>query len=382
VNFLIGIILILTILIFAVNALFKHDILNSLLFALAIAIGIAPEMLPVIITIGLSKGARIMSKKEVIVKRLIAIEDLGNMDILCTDKTGTITEGNISLHNYFDFDGNTNEKVLLYAILCNSAIAHGRKIVGNPVDVAILQHSSEKLKEKSKLEIILPPWEQTRYMGISSPRDLYIDPKTKEFRKELLEKKTIEPGLSPIGSWLIQAYIKKLPNGKYRIYSEKGKKLGDFASRKKAVKRLRQIEFFKHKGSEGDAQFNEQISIGERVEREHSDTIEKLLKKVSPELSEEEISNIVDEATVMIAADHLKEMKDYYTKLKEMESSAEVKNVGAKEKSHAVNEPVRPDNFNLFNTDMPDACPTDVFTKVYNTVKPLDSGDETVKLFE
>lgn len=151
VTFLSYIVLFLTVIIFAVNAIFKHDLLSSLLFALAVAIGIAPELLPVIITVGLSNGAKIMAKKQVIVKRLVSIEDFGNMDILCTDKTGTLTEGNISLHNHLDFDDNINEDVLLYGLLCNSAIVHGKKATGNSIDVAILNYVSESIKEKSRL---------------------------------------------------------------------------------------------------------------------------------------------------------------------------------------------------------------------------------------
>ena len=146
VNFLIIVISIMAIVIFAVNAIFRNNILDSLLFSLAVAIGIAPEMLPVILTIGLSKGAKIMAKKEVIVKRLVSIEDLGNIDILCTDKTGTLTEGNISLHNHFDLNEKLNEDILIYGLVCNSAVSHDHKIVGNPIDVAIINHASEKTK--------------------------------------------------------------------------------------------------------------------------------------------------------------------------------------------------------------------------------------------
>ena len=150
VNFLIRIIVVMTVVIFAVNAVFRNNILDSLLFALAIAIGIAPEMLPVILTIGLSRGAKVMAKKEVIVKRLVSIEDFGNMDILCTDKTGTLTEGEIRLHNHFDIEDNISEETLLYGMLCNSAVSHDHKFVGNPIDVSIMRHSSEKTRELEK----------------------------------------------------------------------------------------------------------------------------------------------------------------------------------------------------------------------------------------
>lgn len=150
-NMLVQIILILTVLIFAVNTLLRHDILSSLLFALAVAIGMTPELLPMVLTVGLSKGAKKMAKNDVIVKRLIAIEDFGNMDILCTDKTGTLTEGNILLHDHFDAENKTNDQVLVYGMVCNSAIVHNKKIIGNPMDAALWQHSSEKHKEEVKL---------------------------------------------------------------------------------------------------------------------------------------------------------------------------------------------------------------------------------------
>ncbi|MDE1848672.1 MAG: magnesium-translocating P-type ATPase [Nanoarchaeota archaeon] len=172
VNFLIKVVLILTVVIFAANAILKQNVLDSLLFALAIAIGMAPEMLPVILTVSMSLGAKIMSKKEVIVKRLISIEDFGNMDVLCTDKTGTITEGNIKLDDYFDINNRQNEDILLYGLLCNSAISHGKKISGNPIDAAILQHSNEKLNEQlhhySKVEEIPFDYERKRMSVVVS----------------------------------------------------------------------------------------------------------------------------------------------------------------------------------------------------------------------
>ncbi|KKR87720.1 MAG: P-type ATPase, Mg2+ ATPase transport protein, partial [Candidatus Uhrbacteria bacterium GW2011_GWC2_41_11] len=135
--FLFRIILIFSLGIFLFLAIFKHDWIESLLFALAIAVGISPELLPVIITINLSKGAQKMSKKHVIVKRLMSIEDLGNTDVLCTDKTGTLTAGNIALKDYFDFNKNKNQEILKYSLLCN-IFTISKNITGNPLDEAIL----------------------------------------------------------------------------------------------------------------------------------------------------------------------------------------------------------------------------------------------------
>ena len=82
--------------VFLINGLTKHDWLEALLFALAVAVGLTPEMLPMIVTVNLAKGAMAMSRKKVIVKRLNAIQNFGAMDVLCTDKTGTLTQDRIS----------------------------------------------------------------------------------------------------------------------------------------------------------------------------------------------------------------------------------------------------------------------------------------------
>lgn len=103
---------VLSLCIFAVNAIFKHDILEALLFAVAVAVGLAPEMLPMIVTVNLSKGALAMSKKKVIIKRLDAIQNFGAMDILCTDKTGTLTKDEVALVRHCDVEGNEDSEIL------------------------------------------------------------------------------------------------------------------------------------------------------------------------------------------------------------------------------------------------------------------------------
>lgn len=109
---LVKVIGILTLVMFGLNALIGRPILESLLFALAIAIGLTPELLPVIVTISLSHGAGKLAKKHVIAKQLISIENLGNMDILCTDKTGTLTEGKIQLMKYIDTANRQNRDLI------------------------------------------------------------------------------------------------------------------------------------------------------------------------------------------------------------------------------------------------------------------------------
>ncbi|NMB87569.1 MAG: magnesium-translocating P-type ATPase [Chloroflexi bacterium] len=123
-------------LVFLFNGLSKGDWLQAFLFALAIAVGLTPEMLPMIVTVNLSKGAISMSRQKVIVKRLNAIQNFGAMDVLCTDKTGTITQGKIVLEKYLDVSGNGNDEILYMAYL-NSYYQTGLK---NLMDVAVLEH--------------------------------------------------------------------------------------------------------------------------------------------------------------------------------------------------------------------------------------------------
>ncbi len=123
-------------LVFIFNGLSKHNWLEAFLFALAVAVGLTPEMLPMIVTVNLSKGAISMSQKKVIVKRLNSIQNFGAMDVLCTDKTGTITQGKIILEKHLDVRGNTSARVLEYGYL-NSYYQTGLK---NLLDLAVLDH--------------------------------------------------------------------------------------------------------------------------------------------------------------------------------------------------------------------------------------------------
>ena len=127
---------VLVIFVFIVLALFHRGLIQSLLFSAALAVGLTPELLPMIITMNLSKGAVNMSKKGVVVKHLPSIENFGSMNVLCTDKTGTLTENRISLVLHIDSEGNDDEKVLLYSYL-NSYYETGLK---SPLDDAILSH--------------------------------------------------------------------------------------------------------------------------------------------------------------------------------------------------------------------------------------------------
>lgn len=122
--------------VFLLNGLTKGNWFEALLFALSIAVGLTPEMLPMIVTANLAKGAIKMSRKKVVVKKLNAIQNFGAMDILCTDKTGTLTQNRIILEKHLSLEGEDNEEVLQYAYL-NSYYQTGLK---NLMDVAVLDH--------------------------------------------------------------------------------------------------------------------------------------------------------------------------------------------------------------------------------------------------
>lgn len=131
--FLVELTLLLVITIFAVNVFLHKPVLESFMFSLALAVGLTPQLLPAIISVNLAGGAMRMAKAKVIVKRLAAIESFGSMNVLCSDKTGTITEGVVELEAAIDIEGQPNDEVMLYAYL-NSKMESG---FVNPIDESI-----------------------------------------------------------------------------------------------------------------------------------------------------------------------------------------------------------------------------------------------------
>ena len=142
--------LVLVIAIFAINVFLSRPVLDSFLFALALAVGLTPQLLPAIISINLAYGAKRMALNKVIVKRLAAIENFGSMNVLCSDKTGTLTEGVVQLHSALNVDGQESEKVLLYALL-NAFYETGFR---NPIDEAIRKYRQLDLAGFKKLDEI------------------------------------------------------------------------------------------------------------------------------------------------------------------------------------------------------------------------------------
>ena len=142
--------LVLVVVIFGITVYLQRPIVDSFLFALAIAVGIIPELLPAIIAINLAVGAVHMAHRKVIVKQLSSIENLGSMNILCADKTGTLTEGAVEVRGALDARGNDSEKASFYAYL-NSFYETG---FSNPIDEAIRQHHRFDIAGYQKLDEI------------------------------------------------------------------------------------------------------------------------------------------------------------------------------------------------------------------------------------
>jgi Mg2+-importing ATPase len=139
--------------VFLINGLTKGDWVSALTFALAVAVGLTPEMLPMIVSANLARGALAMARRKVVVKRLNSVQNFGAMDVLCTDKTGTLTQDKIILEHHLDINGDKDERILQLAWL-NSFHQSGQK---NLLDIAVVNHANEpgapaKLTQYTKID--------------------------------------------------------------------------------------------------------------------------------------------------------------------------------------------------------------------------------------
>jgi Mg2+-importing ATPase len=141
---------VLVLIVFAINVYFHKPVLDSLLFSVALAVGLTPQLLPAIINVNLSRGSQAMATRGVIVRRLPAIENLGSMDVLCTDKTGTLTEGVVRLDGALDVEGRPSDEVFRYAYL-NARLQTG---LSNPLDEAVQAHAALDIAGVHKLDEI------------------------------------------------------------------------------------------------------------------------------------------------------------------------------------------------------------------------------------
>lgn len=149
----------LVIFIFLINTINKHDVLGSFLFAAALAVGLTPELLPLIITLNLTKGSLELAKRGIIVKKLSAIQNFGSMDILCTDKTGTLTEDKIVLVQHIDGLGKESDKVFLYSYISSAF----NSSFHNPLDTAVKEYKTLDVHSYKKIDEI--PFDYQRKRG-------------------------------------------------------------------------------------------------------------------------------------------------------------------------------------------------------------------------
>jgi P-type Mg2+ transporter len=146
--FLLEVTLALVIAVFAINVFFHRPVLESFLFSLALAVGLTPQLLPAIISINLAHGAKKMARQKVIVKRLAAIENFGSMDVLCSDKTGTLTEGKVRMQSALDLEGHDSDRVFFHAFL-NAFLQEG---FSNPIDEAIRSYKKQDISGYKKAD--------------------------------------------------------------------------------------------------------------------------------------------------------------------------------------------------------------------------------------
>jgi len=165
--FLMEVTFLLVMAIFAVNVYLTRPFLDAFLFSLALAVGLTPQLLPAIVSVNLAHGARRMAQKKVIVKRLASIENFGSMNVLCSDKTGTLTEGLVTLDSFMDADGNKNEKILFYSYL-NSFFEKG---FTNPMDEAVRKYKRFQIEGFQKLDEVPYDFIRKRLSVLVSSKD-------------------------------------------------------------------------------------------------------------------------------------------------------------------------------------------------------------------
>lgn len=217
-NLLIKYMVVVCIVVVIIDGVIKKNINEAILFALSVAVGITPSMLPMIVNVNLTKGSRSLAKKKTLVKKIESIQNLGAIDILCTDKTGTLTENKIILQKYIDAQGKENNSILEYAYL-NSYYSTGIK---NLVDKAILAYAIENklttLEEKyEKIDEI--PFDYTR------KKETIIVKKKEQYR--VITKGALEEILSCCTKIKLGTKITDIDQNLKKVIEEKAKELAN-----------------------------------------------------------------------------------------------------------------------------------------------------------
>ena len=160
---------VLTVSIFAINVILHRPFIDALLFSLAIAIGLTPQLLPAIVTVSLSTGSRRLARKKVLVKRLVSIEDLGNITMLFTDKTGTLTEGHITFDRSLSPAGEPAARAHALGLVCNEAVVEaGKAVSGNALDVALWDAADAAATEETArwTRVAIRPFDHQRRLSV------------------------------------------------------------------------------------------------------------------------------------------------------------------------------------------------------------------------
>ena len=217
-NLLIRFMLVMVPVIFCANFFTKHDLLGSVIFAITIAVGLMPEMLPVMITSSLAKGAISMSKKKTIVKKLGSIQTFGEMDTLCTDKTGTLTRDEIILEKYLDASGREDIRILRHAFL-NSYFQTGLK---NLMDRAIISRG-----EKEGLDYLKRSYVREDEIPFDfSRRKMSVVLRDRKLKRQLITKGAVDEIIANCAFVEVDGEVKpmneELRRNAYRISEENG----------------------------------------------------------------------------------------------------------------------------------------------------------------
>ena len=241
-NLLIRYMFVISILVFIIYGFIRNDIQEALLFSLSIAVGITPSMLPMIVNVNLTRGSKALAKKKTLVKNIQSIQNLGSMDVLCTDKTGTLTENNIVLQKYINIEGEEDEYVLKCAYI-NSSLGTGYK---NIIDKAVISYGKEKKVDissyhkideipfdytRKRMSIVVSDNEKVRVMTKGALEEILkvcdmalIDGKEKKLTPSIIEKvSNKEQELARDGMQVIALAIKPEYEGvdKFNVKDEK-----------------------------------------------------------------------------------------------------------------------------------------------------------------
>ena len=241
-NLLIRYMFVISILVFIIYGFIRNDLQEALLFSLSIAVGITPSMLPMIVNVNLTRGSKALAKKKTLVKNIQSIQNLGSMDVLCTDKTGTLTENNIVLQKYINIEGEEDEYVLKCAYI-NSSLGTGYK---NIIDKAVISYGKEKKVDissyhkideipfdytRKRMSIVVSDNEKVRVMTKGALEEILkvcdmalIDGKEKKLTPSIIEKvSNKEQELARDGMQVIALAIKPEYEGidKFNVEDEK-----------------------------------------------------------------------------------------------------------------------------------------------------------------